>query len=301
MTTNKRKDRAYSYAVILAFVLLATIARASNPQETVLYSFQGTPDGEFPTGRLAQDSAGNLYGVATNGGTPGNGCGGQCGIVFELSPLTSQNGSWSEAVIYDFQGVNVGDGDYPLGGPIWGVDKRLYGTTGYGGGGNCVLLGGHVGCGTVYELIPPSTSSGAWTESVIYSFQGGTDGYFPTGELVSDNQGNLYGATYFGGGLGQCDAGIYPHCGTVFELSPPSTNGGVWTEKVLYSFVNGPNGAQPNGSLVFDTKGGAIRHHPIRWNAGLYQYLWEGVRSRLQVNAARYGKWTLGRDCDSLF
>lgn len=57
------------------------------------------------------------------------------------------------------------------------------------------------------------------------------------------------------GAWGQCDAAIYLHCGMVFELSPPAIEGGAWTEKVLYSFGNGPNGSWPNGSLILDTEG----------------------------------------------
>jgi uncharacterized repeat protein (TIGR03803 family) len=116
-------------------------------------------------------------------------------------------------------------------------------------------LGGDVGCGTVYEMMPPTIPGGAWTETVIYSFEGGSDGYVPMGNLVFDGAGNLYGTTYFGGGSGTCDQGIYPYCGTVFELSPPKTKGGAWTEKVLYSFKSGADGANPNGNLVFDKKG----------------------------------------------
>jgi uncharacterized protein YceK len=154
-----------------------------------------------------------------------------------------------------FQGLSFGDGMTPVGGVILDSAGNLYGTTGYGGTGHCLLLGGDVGCGTVYELTPPAQQGGAWTETVIYSFQGGKDGYVPTGNLVFDGAGNLYGATYYGGGFGVCDQGIYANCGTIFELRPPKTKGGPWTEKVLYSFKSGRDGADPNGSLAFDSKG----------------------------------------------
>ena len=133
---------------------------------------------------------------------------------------------------------------------IFGKTGELYGTTAYGGTGACPA-----GCGTVYELTPSTIPGSAWTERVIYSFKGGNDGYVPTGNLVFDGAGNLYGATYYGGGFGVCDQGIYPYCGTVFELSPPKAKGGAWTEKVLYSFKSGTDGANPNGSLVFDKQG----------------------------------------------
>jgi hypothetical protein len=70
--------------------------------------------------------------------------------------------------------------------------------------------------------------------------------------LVFDAAGNLYGATLFGGGFGTCDQNIYLYCGTVFELSPSKQQTTAWTEKVLYSFKSGTDGANPNGGLVLD-------------------------------------------------
>ena len=137
---------------------------------------------------------------------------------------------------------------------------NLYGTTGYGGAGNCVLLGTTTGCGTVFELSPPQQKGGAWTETILYSFQGDQDGYVPHDDLVFDKQGNIYGATLFGGGYGHCND-FYGFCGTVFELIKPKTKGGAWTEQVLHSFrgtdlnVLTGDGANPNGGLIFDAKG----------------------------------------------
>jgi uncharacterized repeat protein (TIGR03803 family) len=139
---------------------------------------------------------------------------------------------------------------------------NLYGTAAYDGTGPCRLLGGLVGCGVIYEMSPPAQPGGAWTETVIYNFQGGNDGYFPAGDLVFDKAGNLYGATVFGGGRGvNCGNSLDQNCGTIFELSPPQTKSGAWTEKVLYSFAGlepwnmAGDGAQPNGGLVFDEAG----------------------------------------------
>jgi hypothetical protein len=93
------------------------------------------------------------------------------------------------------------------------------------------------------------------TEKVLYSFQGDKDGQFPVGDLVFDQNGNLYGATYFGGGFGSCDEPYYHHCGTVLELIAPKAKDGKWKENVLYSFKSGKDGANPNGGLIFDSKG----------------------------------------------
>ena len=143
----------------------------------------------------------------------------------------------------------------PKGGLIVDAAGNLYGVTAYGGTGDCVLLGVPAGCGTVYELSPPKQKGGAWTETILYSFPTAKHGYLPNGDLVFDSAGNLYGATTFGGGKGTTCDPFYQYCGTVFELSPPKTKGGKWTEKVLHAFASGTDGANPNGGLVLDSKG----------------------------------------------
>jgi hypothetical protein len=102
---------------------------------------------------------------------------------------------------------------------------NLYGTAAYGGTGDCVLLGIKGGCGTVYEMSPPAQKGDPWTETTLYSFKRGNDGYVPQGNLVFDSAGNLYGATLFGGGKGTTCDPFYQYCGTVFELSPPKQKG----------------------------------------------------------------------------
>ena len=63
------------------------------------------------------------------------------------------------------------------------------------------------------------------------------------------------GQPYLAVGLGQRVIRFYQYCGAVFQLSPPKQTGGKWTEKVLYGFRGGKDGANPNGGLVFDSKG----------------------------------------------
>ncbi len=79
---------------------------------------------------------------------------------------------------------------------------------------------------------------------------------------MSDTDGNLYGATQFGGGKGTtCNQFYGGKCGSVFKLRAPAEKGGRWKEKVLYKFAGGAegnklgDGASPNGGLVFDGKG----------------------------------------------
>jgi hypothetical protein len=208
------------------------------------------------------DKAGNLYGATTGGGTNCAPIGGECGLVFELSPPAKQGDPWTESIVFTFKGEDENDASAPTGGLIIDGAGNLYGVTAYGGTGDCVLLGVKAGCGTVYELSPPATQGDPWTETLLYSFKSGSDGYFPWGTLTFDAHGNLYGATQFGGGKGNtCNEFYGGNCGTVFEMSPPKQKGGAWTEKVLYRFpgvANGKqsgDGANPNGGLVLDNKG----------------------------------------------
>lgn len=128
------------------------------------------------------------------------------------------------ATVYSFQGGI--DGASPNG-VIFGANGSLYGTT-YTGGANECGQGGYL-CGTVFELTPAKEAP--WTKTVLCSFNGG-DGMLPSGaKLVFGNNGALYGTTD-GGGSGN-------NGGTVFELAPPATAGGVWSETVLYSLPGG--------------------------------------------------------------
>ena len=203
-------------------------------RETVLYRFTGGTDGGEPVGDLAFDKAGNLYGTTEIGGLP-HSCGNLgCGTVFEL---TRSNGSWNESAIHQF---GPGDGSIPNGGVIFDRNGNLFGTT---------FSGGSANAGTVFEL---SGSPSGWQESVIYNFQGLTDGKQPNSGLLLDTAGNLYGTTVFGGtGLG----------GTVFELTP---SGGGWSFSVLYSLTGT---AGPFGTLMMDA-GGSL--YGTTYQDGLY-------------------------------
>jgi uncharacterized repeat protein (TIGR03803 family) len=224
----------------IAAMLSATGARAAS-RERVLYNFQGGSDGSYPMAGLVTDKAGNLYGTTSAGGSgscsSSDGVG--CGTVFELSSVAG--GGWTEKVIYTFQGGQ--DGSYPEAGLTFDAAGNLYGVTRAGGGGACNDL--EPGCGTVFELTPGI--GGAWTESVLYRFQGGNDGATPISGLIFDHAGNLYGTTAAGGGSA-CQLG----CGTVFKLTP-STQG--WVETIVYAFAGGTDGDTPQGRLVPDKAG----------------------------------------------
>ena len=234
---------------------LACHASAASWNEKVLYSFQGGSDGQTPAGGVVFDSQGNLYGAT------------EAGTVFQLAPPAKKGDPWTETVLYIFLGKsNNNDGLQPSGGLVIDNSGNLYGTTAYGGTGGCILLGILYGCGTVYELSAPQQKGGQWTETILYSFQGGNDGYYPWGNLTFDKSGNLYGATQFGGGKStQCDP-YYQYCGTVFNMSPPKQKGGAWTEQVLHSFAGGTDGVNPNGGLILDSKGAIYGTTPTGGN-----------------------------------
>ena len=168
-----------------------------------IYTFQGGNDGAIPW-NMVLDSAGNLYGETEFGGGANN-----VGAIFKLSPIGG--GKWAETVIYRFSGGD--DGAFPVGGLIFGSDGSLYGTTQMGGGGGTCLNGseGLYYCGTVFKLTPPATKGKPWTETILHSFTGGNDGQFPSGSLVFDTSGNIYGTTNAGGSF---------NLGTVFEVTP---------------------------------------------------------------------------------
>jgi uncharacterized repeat protein (TIGR03803 family) len=230
------RPKELSLMVSLALATFAAILSAASAHaassEKVIYSFQGGSDGSYPMAGLVSDKAGNLYGTTTAGGSgscsSADGIG--CGTVFELSPVAG--GAWTERVIYTFQGGQ--DGSYPRADLTFDPAGNLYGATFAGGGGACSDL--EPGCGTVFELTPGN--GGAWTEGVLYRFQGGNDGSTPISGLVIDHAGNLYGTTEAGGGSA---------CGTAFELTP-SIKG--WTERILYAFAGGTDGETPEGRLV---------------------------------------------------
>jgi len=203
---------------------------------------------------------------------------------------------WKEKVLYSFQG-GTSDGFVPAGGVVFDSQGNLYGATTDGGPATCKPIGG--ACGTVFQLSPaaPGQNGGSWTETVIYWFKGkgSNDGEAPSGGLLIDGQGNLYGVTAYGG-TGDCILlGVQAGCGTVYQLSPPKEKGGAWTETILYSFPTPKQGYLPNGDLVFDSAGNLYGATIFGGGKGttcdeFYQYC--GAVFKLSPPKTKGGKWT---------
>ena len=203
---------------------------------TVIATFPGGDGGDLEGG-LVSDAAGNLYGTTNNGGAFA------AGSVFKLS--RSKGGNWKEQLLYSFGPPSIGAA-YPSGNLVFDSAGRLYGVT---------ATGGAFRGGTVFRLSPDA--SGRWTAKVLREFNpNSTDGYYPSGGVIVDAAGNVYGTTSFGGDQANCyDNPNNPPvgCGTVFELSP--TSNGAWKETTLYNFSDSAtDGALPRG-LAFDSAG----------------------------------------------
>jgi uncharacterized repeat protein (TIGR03803 family) len=166
--------------------------------ESVLYAFTGAGDGAFPQAGLLFDKSGVLYGTTNGGGISGN------GVVFKLMPPGPGRTDWTQSVLYSFTGS--GDGGNPDAALIQDRSGVLYSTTNGGG------IGGINGNGVVFKLTPPAPGQAVWTESVLYSFAGGSDGRSSVARLIADKNGELFGTTLNGG---------INDSGVVFKLATP--------------------------------------------------------------------------------
>jgi uncharacterized repeat protein (TIGR03803 family) len=234
--------------------------------ETVLYTFTGGADGQYPYAPLVRDAAGNLYGTTQYGGTS------NLGVVFKLNTMGK------ETVLHSFTGG--ADGVYPFGGLFRDTAGNLYGTTESGGTSNLGVVfkiskagketvlhsftgaandggeptssgfymdakgnlysvashGGTSGEGVLYKLSPRGKLT------VLHSFAAGTtDGCYPYGTPAVDAQGNMYGGT---GGCGTSNLGV------VWKMTK---NG---HETVLHNFAGTPSdGQSPLAGVIVDTAG----------------------------------------------
>jgi len=239
---------------------------------SVLYSFQGSPDGATPFAGVVVDKSGNIFGTTFVDGAY------NAGTVFELTPSGS---SYSETIVHSFTST---DGDGPVDAPLEDASGNLYVTTLQGGefgAGTAVALsptgggyaesgvfafgngsesgapnagfleegttlyattssGGKYGAGAIVAL-----SSSGLSYSDVHDFGNGQDGAYPLSNLVADSKGALYGTTVAGGTGGQ---------GTVFKFVP---SGSAGSETVIWNFQSGGkvDGNSPNGGVALDANG----------------------------------------------
>jgi len=269
----RRRLNLAPFILLAVVVFLASAYKPAQSQTyTVIYNFTGKGnDGATPYGGPILDGSGNLYGTTYLGGRYG------AGSVYRLSPNGS---SWTYRSLYSFKAGADGSGP-GFGSLAMGPDHSLFGTTEGGGNfgtafvvcacpgreavlhsfgtgtdgaqpiGGVVLdaagnvygstsLGGDYQNGTVFEA---KRSGHTWTESVIYSFTGGTDAVNPVAGVTLDSRGNLYGTSSFGGANG---------VGAIYKLSHPNSG---WKETILYNFQGLDDGQNPVGGLVLDSSG----------------------------------------------
>jgi uncharacterized repeat protein (TIGR03803 family) len=270
-------------AITLVLLLCAAATTAAQAQTyTVLYKFTGQADGGQPYSSVILDKAGNLYGTTNIGGDLAacpsyNGC----GVVYKL------DSSGNQTVLHTF--TSSPDGQNPTYGNLFQDEAgNLYGTTTYGGTGDCGVVyevskqgkesvlhsfpaepgdgecpdGGIIGnadglFGTTFSGGTGDYSAGTvftinrtGKESVLHNFDG-NDGFGPVSILTQDPEGNLFGLTSTGGSTGQ---------GTVFEVSKTGEF------STIYTFKGAPDGAQPFvAPLVFDKAGNA---YGATWEGG---------------------------------
>ncbi len=226
---------------------LGTLRQLNEPTYQKLYVFQGGVDGSSSVASLLADGSGAFYGTVEIGGGHGDGQSCDltgCGAVFKIVPGASVTQA-RESIVYGFYGSDYNDGKTPEAGLIRDRQGALYGTTILGGGG---LGCEHQGCGTVFKLAP---NGFGFKEHVLYVFQGDEDGDIPAAGLVAEGQGDLYGTTALGGGVG-CFEKF--GCGIAFKLT--RTKAG-YSESVIYRFQGGADGANPYAGLIVG-KGGVL-------------------------------------------
>jgi hypothetical protein len=199
-----------------------------------------------------------------------------CLLALCVGCVCAQSGTWNYRDIYSFPGGSDG---YNGGVSLIAPDGTMYGSVAFTDSSN----------EAIYKLTPPSEPGGQWTETILYTFQGGSDGSGAVGPLSVGPHGEIYGTTEWGGiATTWCGSG---GCGTVFQLTPPLAPGGAWPEKILYRFQGPPDAdfpttgvaVGPDGSLFGTTEQGGSVSPPVNGNGTVFQ---------LTPPGAPGGEWT---------
>jgi hypothetical protein len=232
VSRNSFDPFAGSVRAFTAFVLASLSASAQTAKEVYNFPASNAPN---LINSLVVSKDGTFYG-STLGVELVN-----AGAIFSVSPAS--NGALVDSLIYTF---SLSDGAafgscYPT--IIASSSGDLYGTA---------VSDGAYGMGSVFRLRPPAAAGGSWTYTTLYSFTGPGDSAQPVGGVVVGKNGHLYGATYGQGFPNQAVPGAY---GSIFQLSPPATQGAEWTLTTLYAFTGGKDGANPASGLTAGPNG----------------------------------------------
>jgi uncharacterized repeat protein (TIGR03803 family) len=214
------------------FEIFKTVSGYASPP-TVLVNFCSLPgcaDGAFPNGGLLADSAGNLLGTTSGGGTGG------AGTAFAIAKTVSGYANTADPFLSFCNPPATPDCPVGPSGLIKDTAGNLYGTT---------SVGGAHGRGTVFQI--SFIQNVAPFLTVVYSFcaQGGlscTDGAYPLGGVILDAAGNLFGTTELGGANG---------VGTVFKI----VNKGLVANMTILANFCCTDGASPVAGLIADRAG----------------------------------------------
>ena len=206
----------------------------SSYTETVLHSFGKEGDGITPNGPVVLDSTGALYGVTSLGGTFND------GTVYKFTPSTKAGGTGTEEILFSFGGGSLTSGITPVGNLVFDSSGNLYGVTNAGGSKN--------DDGAVYELSPEGKT---WKQTILYDFNKDSGISPQAGMTWNPANGALFGTTTNQNGLATGS-------GSVFQLQPPATKGGKWTESTVYQFVYANDGGYPAGRITRDANTGTL-------------------------------------------
>lgn len=198
-----------------------------------------------------------------------------CSLLLSLLVAITGNAQ-TVTTVATFDGT---DGGFPGGGLVQGLDGNFYGTASFGGANNSTDCENN-GCGTIFKMSPGGTIT------TLYSFcslANCADGFFPSGLLLASD-GNLYGATGYGGAEGDCSFGGLPGCGTIFRITP----GGTFT--TLHTFT-GKDGASPgaltqaaDGTLYGTTRFGGLNHNSPGCTSGC------GTAFRINLSGSTFAR-----------
>ncbi len=193
--------------------VLAAGARAvaGEPAVHVIYNFPAGGFARNVDNPFAIDANGNLYGETKYGGAYSK------GAIFQLQPPATATGHWTEVILHSLQeGGSLTNSNFVL-----DAAGNLYGTTSWGGNIHANCVGS---CGTIFRLSPPAPGATAWTYSTIFEFDGKNGGN-PSSTITMDKSGHLFGTA-----PGNSRPGV------AYELMPPASSSGKWTQRILQDF-----------------------------------------------------------------